>query len=104
MKKIYAQSISFDEVITLAKIKKKKRWHVFFDEGTNVYSTKWGGKGFGAKCVGIWHCVLSITDLVTFSVCALSAFKVKKGDKITRGQLIGLVGSTGNLRTLALRN
>lgn len=133
-KRIYAQSISFDEVINLAKEKeqmlasipaiqpvsnddltriasgygwridpiyktKKMHWGLDFtaDRGTNVYSTgngvvkqvetkRWG---FG-KSIVIDH-----GFGYTSRYAHLSEFKVKEGDKVVRGQIIGLVGSTG---------
>ncbi|MCC7454599.1 MAG: M23 family metallopeptidase [Crocinitomix sp.] len=133
-KKIYAQSISFDEVIALAKEKEKMlacipaiqpvsnkdlnqissgfgmridpiyktarmHWGLDFtaDEGTNVYSTGNGVvKDLEQNAWGYGNCVLIDHGFGYVSRYAhLSAFKVKKGDKITRGQLIGLVGSTG---------
>lgn len=133
-KQIYAQSISFDEVIALAKEKDKMlscipaiqpvsnedlnqissgfgmridpiyktarmHWGLDFtaDEGTNVYSTGNGVvKDLEQNAWGYGNCVLIDHGFGYVSRYAhLSAFKVKKGDKITRGQLIGLVGSTG---------
>ena len=133
-KRIYAQSISFDEVIQLAKEKEqmlasipaiqpvangdltriasgygwridpiyktsKMHWGLDFtaDEGTNVYSTGNGVVldleqnlwGYG-NCIIIYHGFGYVSRYAH-----LSAFKVKKGDKIVRGQIIGLVGSTG---------
>ena len=133
-KKIYAQSVSFDEVINLAKEKeqmlasipaiqpvsnkdltrmasgygwridpiyktKKMHWGIDFtaDTGTEVYATGNGvvvdcetkSWGYG-KSVIIDHGYGYITRYAH-----LSEFKCKKGDRVTRGQLIGLVGSTG---------
>lgn len=133
-KKLYLQSISFDEVIALAKEKEKilasipsiqpvgnkdlkrvasgygwridphyhtKRMHWGLDftasTGSNVYSSgngkvvlieqkKWGygnsiviDHGYGYKT----------------RYAHLNAFNVKQGDTVTRGQIIGFVGSTG---------
>ena len=133
-KQIYAQSISFDEVIALAKEKDKMlscipaiqpvsnedlnqissgfgmridpiyktarmHWGLDFtaEEGTNIYSTGNGVvKDLEQNAWGYGNCVLIDHGFGYVSRYAhLSAFKVKKGDKITRGQLIGLVGSTG---------
>ena len=133
-KLIYAQSISFDEVIQLAKEKEqmlasipaiqpvangdltriasgygwridpiyktsKMHWGLDFtaDEGTNVYST---GNGvvldLEQNLWGYGNCIIIDHGFGYVSRYAhLSAFKVKKGDKIVRGQIIGLVGSTG---------
>ena len=133
-KRIYAQSISFDEVIQLAKEKEqmlasipaiqpvanadltriasgygwridpiyktsKMHWGLDFtaDEGTNVYST---GNGvvldLEQNLWGYGNCILIDHGFGYVSRYAhLSAFKVKKGDKIVRGQIIGSVGSTG---------
>lgn len=133
-KRIYAQSISFDEVIQLAKEKEqmlasipaiqpvanadltriasgygwridpiyktsKMHWGLDFtaDEGTNVYST---GNGvildIEQNLWGYGNCILIDHGFGYVSRYAhLSAFKVKKGDKVVRGQIIGLVGSTG---------
>lgn len=133
-KRIYAQSISFDEVIQLAKEKEqmlasipaiqpvangdltriasgygwridpiyktsKMHWGLDFtaDEGTNVYST---GNGvvldLEQNLWGYGNCIIIDHGFGYVSRYAhLSAFKVKKGDKIVRGQIIGLVGSTG---------
>ena len=133
-KRIYAQSVSFDEVIKLAKEKeqmlasipaiqpvsnkdltriasgygwridpiyktKKMHWGIDFtaDTGTEVYATGNGvvvdcetkSWGYG-KSVIIDHGYGYITRYAH-----LSEFKCKKGDRVTRGQLIGLVGSTG---------
>jgi len=133
-KELYAQSLSFDEVINLAKEKEKmlasipaiqpvsnveltriasgfgfridpiyktKKMHTGLDftadTGTPVYATgngtvveieqkRWGygqsvviDHGFGYRT----------------RYAHLSEFKCKKGDKVVRGQVIGLVGSTG---------
>jgi len=133
-KRIYAQSISFDEVIQLAKEKEqmlasipaiqpvanadltriasgygwridpiyktsKMHWGLDFtaDEGTNIYST---GNGVVLDIEqNLWGYGNSILIDHGFGYVSryahLSAFKVKKGDKIVRGQVIGLVGSTG---------
>ncbi len=133
-KRIYAQSISFDEVIQLAKEKEKMlasipaiqpvanadltriasgygwridpiyktskmHWGLDFtaDEGTNVYST---GNGvvldIEENLWGYGNCIIIDHGFGYVSRYAhLSAFKVKKGEKIQRGQIIGLVGSTG---------
>lgn len=133
-KRIYAQSISFDEVIKLAKEKEKMlacipaiqpianedltrmssgfgwridpiyktqkmHWGIDFtaETGTNVYAT---GNGT-VKLVEekLWGYGTSIIIDHGFGYCTryahLSGFTVKAGDKITRGQLIGYVGSTG---------
>lgn len=133
-KRIYAQSISFDEVIQLAKEKEqmlasipaiqpvsnvdltriasgygwridpiyktsKMHWGLDFtaDEGTNVYAT---GNGvvlaIEEKMWGYGNSIVIDHGYGYISRYAhLSAFKVKVGDKIQRGQIIGLVGSTG---------
>ena len=67
------------------------------DEGTNVYST---GNGvvldLEQNLWGYGNCIIIDHGFGYVSRYAhLSAFKVKKGDKIVRGQIIGLVGSTG---------
>ncbi|MFT5823710.1 MAG: murein DD-endopeptidase MepM/ murein hydrolase activator NlpD [Crocinitomix sp.] len=133
-KRIYAQSISFDEVIKLAKEKeqmlaaipaiqpisnieltrissgygwridpiyktKKMHWGLDFtaETGSNVYSTGNGVvKDIEEKLWGYGNCIIIDHGFGYVSRYAhLSGFKVKKGDKVVRGQLIGLVGSTG---------
>lgn len=133
-KRIYAQSISFDEVIKLAKEKeqmlasipaiqpvsnidltrissgygwridpiyktKKMHWGLDFtaETGTNVYSTGNGVvKEIQEKRWGYGNCIIVDHGFGYVSRYAhLSAFNVKKGDKVLRGQIIGLVGSTG---------
>lgn len=133
-KRIYAQSISFDEVIALAKEKekmlasipaiqpvsnedltrvasgygwridpiyktKKMHWGLDFtaDVGTNVYST---GNGtviaIEQKMWGYGNSIIVDHGFgYTSRYAHLSAFDVKKGDKVVRGQIIGKVGSTG---------
>ncbi|WP_070138248.1 M23 family metallopeptidase [Crocinitomix algicola] len=133
-KRIYAQSISFDEVIALAKEKekmlasmpaiqpvsnedltrvasgyglridpiyktKKMHWGLDFtaDVGTNVYAT---GNGTVVEVeTKMWGYGKSIVIDHGFGYRSryahLSAFDVKKGDKVMRGQIIGKVGSTG---------
>ncbi len=132
-KRIYAQSISFDEVIKLAKEKeqmlasipaiqpvsnvdltriasgygwridpiyktKKMHWGLDFtaDKGTNVYATGNGVvKEIQEKRWGYGKSILIDHGFGYVSRYAhLSAFNVKKGDKVVRGQIIGLVGST----------
>jgi murein DD-endopeptidase MepM/ murein hydrolase activator NlpD len=133
-KKLYAQVLSFRELIEIAKNKEKmlasipsiqpvrntdlkrmasgygyridphyktRRMHTGMDftakTGTDVYATGDGyvesiessGWGYG-KCIVINHGFGFKTRYAH-----LSAFKVKKGQKISRGDLIGLVGSTG---------
>lgn len=133
-KRIYAQSISFDEVIQLAKEKeqmlasipaiqpvanadltriasgygwridpiyktKKMHWGLDFtaETGTNVYATGNGVvKEIEQKRWGYGNSVIIDHGFgYTTRYAHLSAFKVKKGDKVVRGQVIGLVGSTG---------
>ena len=133
-KKLYAQSLSFDEVIGLAKEKeemlasipaiqpvsnedltriasgfgfridpiyKTKKMHTGLDftadTGTPVYAT---GNGVVVQCeVKRWGYGQSIIIDHGFGYRSryahLSEFKCKPGDKIVRGQIIGLVGSTG---------
>lgn len=133
-KRIYAQSISFDEVIKLAKEKekmlasipaiqpvsnedltrvasgygfridpiyktKRMHWGLDFtaDTGTPVYAT---GNGTVIDCeVKMWGYGQSVIIDHGFGYVSryahLSEFKCKKGDKVVRGQIIGLVGSTG---------
>ena len=133
-RRIHGQSISFKELINLAKNKDKmlasipaiqpvsnknlkhmasgygfridpiyktRRMHTGMDFtariGTEVYVTGDGvvesvensGWGYG-KCIVINHGFGYKTRYAH-----LSAFKVLRGDKVTRGQLIGLVGNTG---------
>ena len=133
-KRIYAQSISFDEVIKLAKEKEKMlasipaiqpiankdltrmssgygwridpiyktqkmHWGIDFtaETGTNVYAT---GNGV-VKAIEekLWGYGTSVIIDHGFGYCTryahLSGYTVKVGDKITRGQHIGFVGSTG---------
>lgn len=132
--KLYAQSISFDEVITLAREKeemlasipaiqpvsnedltriasgfgfridpiyKTKKMHTGLDftadTGTPVYAT---GNGTVVECeVKRWGYGQSVIIDHGFGYrtryAHLSEFKCKPGDKIVRGQVIGLVGSTG---------
>jgi murein DD-endopeptidase MepM/ murein hydrolase activator NlpD len=133
-KRIYAQSVSFDEVIQLAKEKeqmlasipaiqpvanadltriasgygwridpiyktKKMHWGLDFtaDKGTNVYATGNGVvKEIEKKRWGYGNCIIIDHGFgYTSRYAHLSAFKVEKGDKVVRGQIIGLVGSTG---------
>lgn len=133
-KRIYAQSISFDEVIQLAREKEKMlacipaiqpianedltrmssgygwridpiyktqkmHWGIDFtaETGTNVYATGSGTvKMIEEK---LWGYGTSVVIDHGFGYCTryahLSGYTVKPGDKITRGQLIGYVGSTG---------
>lgn len=134
MKKIYVQSVSYDEVIELAKNKEEmlaalpaiqpisnkdlrrtasgwgyrihpiykiRKFHYGMDftapTGTEIYSTGDGTvsivekskRGYGNKIVvdhGFGYKTL---------YAHLSAFKVKVGTKVKRGDVIGLVGSTG---------
>lgn len=132
--KLYAQSISFDEVISLAREKedmlasipaiqpvsnedltriasgfgfridpiyKTKKMHTGLDftadTGTPVYAT---GNGTVVECeVKRWGYGQSVIIDHGFGYrtryAHLSEFKCKPGDKIVRGQVIGLVGSTG---------
>jgi murein DD-endopeptidase MepM/ murein hydrolase activator NlpD len=133
-KRIYAQSISFDEVIKLAKEKeqmlasipaiqplsnedltrmssgygwridpiyktKKMHWGLDFtaETGTNVYATGNGVvKEIEQKRWGYGNCIIIDHGFGYESRYAhLSGFEVKKGDKVVRGQLIGLVGTSG---------
>ena len=133
-KRIYAQSISFDEVIKLAKEKEKMlasipaiqpianedltriasgygwrvdpiyktqkmHWGLDFtaDVGTNVYATGNGVvKDIEEKLWGYGISVIIDHGFgYTTRYAHLSKYMVKKGDKISRGQVIGLVGSTG---------
>jgi len=133
-RKLYAQSISFDEVINLAKEKeemlasipaiqpvsnvdltriasgfgfridpiyKTKKMHTGLDftadTGTPVYST---GNGVVVECeVKRWGYGQSVIIDHGYGYrtryAHLSEFKCKPGDKVVRGQIIGLVGSTG---------
>lgn len=133
-RKLYAQSISFDEVISLAKEKeemlasipaiqpvsnvdltriasgfgfridpiyKTKKMHTGLDFtadiGTPVYST---GNGVVVECeVKRWGYGQSVIVDHGYGYrtryAHLSEFKCKPGDKVLRGQVIGLVGSTG---------
>jgi murein DD-endopeptidase MepM/ murein hydrolase activator NlpD len=133
-KSVYGQSLSFDEVIKLAKEKekmlasipaiqpvanedlkrvasgygfridphdhsKKMHWGLDFtaSTGTNVYATG-NGKviAIEQKKWGYGNCIVVDHGYGYKSRYAhLSAFNVKLGDKISRGQIIGLVGSTG---------
>lgn len=132
--KLYAQSISFDEVISLAKEKeemlaaipaiqpvsnddltriasgfgfridpiyKTKKMHSGLDftadTGTPVYAA---GNGTVVQCeVKKWGYGQSVIIDHGFGYrtryAHLSEFKCKPGDKVIRGQVIGLVGSTG---------
>ncbi|MDG1913311.1 MAG: M23 family metallopeptidase [Crocinitomix sp.] len=133
-KRIYAQSISYDEVIKLAREKeqmlasipaiqplsnedltrissgygwridpiyktKKMHWGLDFtaETGTNIYSTGNGVvKEIEEKRWGYGNCIIIDHGFGYQSRYAhLSGFKVKKGDRVVRGQLIGLVGSSG---------
>ena len=131
---LYAQSISFDEVIGLAKEKeemlaaipaiqpvsnedltriasgfgfridpiyKTKKMHTGLDftadTGTPVYAT---GNGKVVECeVKRWGYGQSVIIDHGYGYrtryAHLSEFKCKPGDKVVRGQIIGLVGSTG---------
>ena len=133
-KKLYAQSLSFDEVIKLAMQKEQMlgcvpaiqpvtnedltrmasgfgwrvdpiyntsqmHWGIDFtaDVGTNVYAT---GNGvveeIQEKKWGYGNCVIINHGFGYRTWYAhLSAFNCKQGDKITRGDVIGFVGSTG---------
>jgi murein DD-endopeptidase MepM/ murein hydrolase activator NlpD len=133
-RRIHGQSVSFKELLNLAKNKDKmlasipaiqpvsnknlkqmasgygyridpiyktRRMHTGMDFtariGTEVYVTGDGvvesvetsGWGYG-KCIVVNHGFGYKTRYAH-----LSAFKVLRGDKVTRGQLIGLVGNTG---------
>jgi murein DD-endopeptidase MepM/ murein hydrolase activator NlpD len=133
-RRIHGQSVSFKELLSLAKNKDKmlssipaiqpvsnknlkqmasgfgyridpiyktRRMHTGMDFtariGTEVYVTGDGvvesvetsGWGYG-KCIVVNHGFGYKTRYAH-----LSAFKVLRGDKVTRGQLIGLVGNTG---------
>lgn len=133
-KRIYAQSISFDEVIKLAKEKEKmlgaipaiqpitnqdlkriasgfgiridphyhtQRMHTGLDftatTGTNVLAT---GNGvvekIERKMWGYGNCVV-INHGYGYKTryAHLNDFNVKEGQQVTRGQIIGFVGSTG---------
>jgi murein DD-endopeptidase MepM/ murein hydrolase activator NlpD len=132
--KIYTQSLSYDEVIELAKEKEKmlasipsiqpvankdlrrvasgygwridphyhtKRMHWGLDftasTGTNVYSSG-NGKvvAIEQKRWGYGNCIVVDHGYGYKSRYAhLSAFNVKLGDIVTRGEIIGYVGSTG---------
>lgn len=132
--RMHGQSLSFKELLDLAKNKEKmlssipaiqpvsnkelkrmasgygfridpiyktRRMHTGMDftadVGTDVYATgdgiieaiEVGGWGYG-KCIVINHGYGYKTRYAH-----LSAFKVKQGQKVKRGELIGLVGSTG---------
>ena len=133
-KELYAQSLSFDEVIGLAREKeemlasipaiqpvsnddltriasgfgfridpiyKTKKMHTGLDftadTGTPVYAT---GNGVVVECeVKRWGYGQSVIIDHGFGYrtryAHLSDFKCKPGDKVVRGQIIGLVGSTG---------
>jgi murein DD-endopeptidase MepM/ murein hydrolase activator NlpD len=133
-RRIHGQSVSFKELLSLAKNKDKmlasipaiqpvsnknlkqmasgygfridpiyktRRMHTGMDFtaniGTEVYVTGDGivesvetsGWGYG-KCIVVNHGFGYKTRYAH-----LSAFKVIRGDKVTRGQIIGLVGNTG---------
>lgn len=133
-KRIYAQSISFDEVIKLAREKEKMlacipaiqpianedltrmssgygwridpiyktqkmHWGIDFtaETGTNVYATGNGVvKEIEQKLWGYGTSVIIDHGFgYTTRYAHLSGFTVKPGDKITRGQLIGYVGTSG---------
>lgn len=133
-KRLYAQSMSFQEIIELAKEKEKmlasipaiqpvankdltrvasgygwridpiyktRRMHWGLDftapTGSNVYAT---GNGIVEKVeVKRWGYGQNITINHGYGYktryAHLSKFLVKQGDKVVRGQIIGLVGSTG---------
>lgn len=133
-RRLYAQSISFDEVIALARRKeemlssipaiqpvsnedltriasgfgyridpfyKTKKMHTGLDftadTGTPVYAT---GDGVVVSCeVKKWGYGQSVIIDHGYNYqtryAHLSAFKCKRGDTVVRGQVIGLVGSTG---------
>lgn len=133
-KQIYAQSLSFDEVVKMAKEKekmlaalpaiqpvsnedltrvasgygwridpiyktKKMHWGMDFTSptGTEVYAT---GNGVVESVeINSWgygkEIVINHGYGYKTRYAHLSAFKVKAGQKIQRGELIGLVGSTG---------
>jgi len=133
-KRLYAQSISFDEIIKLAKEKEKMlscmpaiqpianqdltriasgygwridpifktqkmHWGLDFtaETGTNVYATGNGVvRDVEEKLWGYGTSVIIDHGFgYTTRYAHLSGYIVKKGDKITRGQIIGFVGSTG---------
>jgi murein DD-endopeptidase MepM/ murein hydrolase activator NlpD len=133
-KRIYAQSISFDEVTKLAKEKeamlgampaiqpvsnedlrrvasgygwridpiyktRKMHWGLDFtaETGTNVYATGNGVvKTIERKKWGYGNCIVVDHGFgYTSRYAHLSAFDVKEGDRVVRGQIIGKVGSTG---------
>ncbi|WP_027419347.1 M23 family metallopeptidase [Crocinitomix catalasitica] len=133
-KRIYAQSISFDEVIKLAKEKeamlgampaiqpvsnedlrriasgygwridpiyktKKMHWGLDFtaETGTNIYATGNGVvKIVESKKWGYGNSIVIDHGFgYTSRYAHMSAFDVKEGDRVVRGQIIGKVGSTG---------
>lgn len=132
--KLYAQSISFQQLLSVAKDRearlaslpaiqpvnnkdltrmasgygwrvdpvyktRKMHWGMDFtaDVGTDVYAT---GEGKVVECaVNSWGYGKEVVIDHGFGYktryAHLSKFKVKVGDKVKRGDLIGLVGSTG---------
>lgn len=133
-KQLYAQAVSFDQLVNLAKEKEKmlafvpaiqpvankdlrrmasgygwridpvygnRRMHWGMDftatTGTDVYATGNGVvKDIEQKSWGYGNSVIIDHGFgYTTRYAHLSAFKVKKGQKVKRGDLIGLVGSSG---------
>lgn len=133
-KALYAQAVSFDELVNLAKEKekmlayvpaiqpvankdlhrmasgygwridpiygtKRMHWGMDFtaDTGTDVYATGNGVvKELENKSWGYGKSVIIDHGFgYTTRYAHLSKFMVKKGQKVKRGDLIGLVGSTG---------
>lgn len=132
--RMYAQSLSFQELIQLAKSKEKmiacipaiqpvrnadlkraisgfgfridpiyktRQMHTGMDftanHGTEVYAT---GDGIieeiESKQWGYGNCIIINHGFGYKTLYAhLSGFKIKKGQKVKRGDLIGLIGSTG---------
>jgi murein DD-endopeptidase MepM/ murein hydrolase activator NlpD len=65
-------------------------------EGTAVFSATGGTATTGYDAAGAGNFVSVSVDLhVRIVYCHLSAFRVESGQRVTPGQLLGLVGSTG---------
>lgn len=133
-RRLYAQSLSFNELAQLAKKKEEMLTHIPAIQPVRNSEIKRGISGFGYRVDPVYHTSMMHTG-VDFTAdpgtevyatgdgviedlennawgygksiiinhgfgyktryAHLSAFKVTKGQKIKRGELIGLIGSTG---------
>jgi murein DD-endopeptidase MepM/ murein hydrolase activator NlpD len=97
----YREKITWDHGVTaINPISKKEVTHQGVDiaapKGTAVYSSS-AGEVIKAELLEGWGnlIILEHAEGYTSHYAHLEGFKVKAGDKVTRGQLIATVGSTG---------